>query len=267
MNEVPVAYVIARPDARLERGRAARLLPGQDRVLQDPAARPLRRPTCRARRARTATRCSASSCASARSRSSRHDACGPRSATCSVSSIRSCNRGWAASPAPTSWPRCRRPAAWGSSPASTCTPDQIRDAIRRVRARHRPAVRRESLHAERAAPAHRSRDDSRRDGGRGAGRAQRLPHPPRPADDDRAAAGGARSHRRRLRGDPGRAGPRLVDRSRRPRTRDGRALSRPRHEGDGDGHDRGGRAHPRARTASTCWWRRAARPAATARPG
>ena len=43
MNEVPVAYVIPAADARPTRGRAARLLPRQDRVLQDPAARALRR--------------------------------------------------------------------------------------------------------------------------------------------------------------------------------------------------------------------------------
>ena len=77
-----------RPGRRAaDRGRAARVLPRQDRVLQDPAARALRRR--RAAHAEPPRRQGATSqTARARaSRSSRHDACAPRSATCWASSI------------------------------------------------------------------------------------------------------------------------------------------------------------------------------------
>ena len=43
INEAPVAYVIPTRRARLDGGRAARVLPREDRLLQDSARRPLRR--------------------------------------------------------------------------------------------------------------------------------------------------------------------------------------------------------------------------------
>ena len=135
------------------------------------------------------------------------------------------------------------------------TPDQIRDAIRRVRAATdrpfgvnlfmpnelRPPTDPAAIPAATVAAVQ----------GRSTTSAPRLGLPTTTA----RPPAGARSHRRRVRGDRRRARPGLVDRSRRPRTRDGQPLPRPRHESDGHGHHRGRRAHPRAPRRRRCWWR------------